>query len=238
MSKTSPTSAVVLFSGGQDSTTCLLWAVREFEKVFPLVVDYGQRHAVEIECARDICQNLGLQLTEVKSDEIRTFSDDALTHPEKVIEKGDERPNTFVPGRNLSFLLTAARFAYFVGADAVVAGMCQTDYSGYPDCREEFVRAAETAIHLAFDRRIPILTPLMFLTKAQTWQLADELGGLELVVNRTHTCYHGVRDAAHDWGYGCGHCPACELRKKGWNEYVCDYRSKAPQKTYSPTNKR
>lgn len=223
--------AVVLFSGGQDSTTCLLWAMREYERVFPLVIDYGQRHAVEIECARDICQRLNLELTEVRNDEFRAFGDDALTRPTRKIEAGNGLPNTFVPGRNLSFLATAARFAYFVGADAVVAGMCQTDYSGYPDCRDEFVRAAEAAIRLALDRPIPIRTPLMFLSKAQTWQLADELGGLDFVVQFTHTCYRGVRDELHDWGYGCGCCPACELRKKGWAEYVSDYRPIAPQKT-------
>jgi 7-cyano-7-deazaguanine synthase len=226
--------AVVLFSGGMDSTTCLLWAQKNFDDVLPLTVDYGQRHAVEIECARRIARELGMRLTEVRTDEFRRFSDDALTRADKPIVEGVGLPTSFVPGRNLSFLLTAARYAYYVGAGDVVAGMCQTDYSGYPDCREAFVVAAEKAISLAFDVSIRIHTPLMHLSKAQTWRMADELGGLERVRFHSHTCYYGLRDRLHDWGYGCGDCPACRLRQKGWEEFVATYgtpTSAAPQNT-------
>src|SRR3990167_7803800 len=181
----SPTSALVLFSGGQDSATCLAWALERFERVETVGFDYGQRHRVEMD-ARGL-------------------------------------PTTFVPGRNLIFLVAAAALADRRGLEVLVGGMCETDYSGYPDCRHETMEAMARALSLGLDKPVVVATPLMWLTKGQTWELADRIGGealVELIIEDSHTCYLGDRTHRHAWGYGCGECPACELRAAGYEDWV------------------
>lgn len=214
-------AAVVLFSGGQDSTTCLFWALEKFAEVTALLVAYGQRHAVELQQARRIAAAAGVRLVEVATDFFRLHPDNALTNPELAVLDAPESgglPNTFVPGRNLVFLNIAAIHAYGVGARRLVAGVCQTDYSGYPDCRLDFVESAEQTLSLAMAREFMIHAPLMFLDKAETWRLAERLGRLETVVELSHTCYNGDRTRRHAWGYGCGTCPACKLRRAGYEK--------------------
>lgn len=214
-------AAVVLFSGGQDSTTCLYWALQKFELVTALLVAYGQRHAVELAQARLIAAGAGVPLVEVATDFFQLHPDNALTNPGLEVRDAPESgglPNTFVPGRNLVFLNIAAIHAYGTGARHVVAGVCQTDYSGYPDCRLDFVESAERTLSLAMERDFLIHAPLMQLDKAETWRLAERLGCLEIVVEQSHTCYNGDRTRRHAWGYGCGTCPACKLRRAGYEK--------------------
>jgi 7-cyano-7-deazaguanine synthase len=226
-------AALVLFSGGQDSATCLVWALQRFARVETLGFDYGQRHAVELDCRERLldgmktlrpewAQKLGDNHT-VAIPTLADISDTALTR-NVAIEMGEGGlPNTFVPGRNLVFLTFAAALAYRRGITDIVGGMCETDYSGYPDCRDDTIKALEKALQLGMDKPFRLHTPLMWLDKAATWGLANELGGaglVDLIREHSHTCYLGERGAQHDWGYGCGECPACKLRAKGWREFA------------------
>jgi len=203
--------ALVVFSGGQDSTTCLAWARDRFDEVFALTFDYGQRHRVEIDQARKMCDEFGVKHEVLEIDIFSKLSKNALTHDVEIDPGSEEElPSTFVPGRNQIFLSIACIKAYQLGITNVVTGVCQTDYSGYPDCRRDFIDAIEKASGLAMDTSFQIHTPLMFLTKAETVLMMDELGSLELLRD-SHTCYRGMRPA-------CGDCPACELRLKGFAE--------------------
>jgi 7-cyano-7-deazaguanine synthase len=231
------TSALVLFSGGQDSATCLAWALDRFERVETIGFDYGQRHAVELQCRESFLKALRAgfaqwsdRLGEDHLLDLRILgqvSDTALTQDKAIAFANSGLPTTFVPGRNLLFLTVAAAVAYRRGLKVLVGGMCETDYSGYPDCRDDTIKAMQVALSLGLDTRFVLETPLMWMDKAQTWQLAEQLGGTELVQmirEETHTCYLGDRMQRHPWGFGCGHCPACELRQKGHEIYM---RSKA-----------
>lgn len=210
--------ALVVFSGGQDSTTCLFWAKKNFKEVHAITFLYGQRHKIEVEMARKIAAKAGVPITVREVNFIGEISsgcsliDTAVkmdpVKPEKTM------PNTFVPGRNLFFLSIAAVHAREIGAKNIITGVSQTDFSGYPDCRDSFIRSLNVTINLAMDEQFLIHTPLMWLNKAQTWKLADELGVFDLVRNETLTCYNGIP------GDGCGNCPACELRMKGLQEYL------------------
>ena len=226
-------TALVLFSGGQDSATCLAWALQRFARVEMLGFDYGQRHAIELACRDDLLAGMkslradwAAKLGDSHTLEIptlATISDTALTRDVAIAMGEDGLPNTFVPGRNLVFLTFAAALAYRRGIRHIVGGMCETDYSGYPDCRDETIRALQTALNLGMNKQFELHTPLMWLDKASTWKLANELGGaglVDLIREHSHTCYLGERGARHDWGYGCGECPACALRAKGWREYA------------------
>lgn len=222
-------SALVLFSGGQDSTTCLASALTRFSRVETVGFDYGQRHAIELECRNNVLARIRSQfpiwaqrLGEDKVLELgllKTISETALTR-DVAIEIGENRlPTTFVPGRNILFLTAAAAVAYRRGHKIIVGGMCETDFSGYPDCRDDTIKALQVALNLGMDKRFVIDTPIMWIDKAATWRLAYELGGdklVDLIVEVTHTCYLGDRSRRWDWGYGCGSCPACELRARGY----------------------
>lgn len=210
--------AVVVLSGGQDSTTCLFWAIKKFgkENVSAVGFDYGQRHKTELECAKEICAEADIEYEVIPTPIINQLSANALTRDD--IEVDEEKPegappNTFVEGRNLLFLSYAAIYAKTHGATELVTGVCETDFSGYPDCRDMFVKSLNVTLNLAMDYNFVIHTPLMWLNKAQTWKLADDLGVIDIVYNKTLTCYNGVK------GQGCGHCPACTLRRRGYEEY-------------------
>lgn len=225
--------ALVLFSAGQDSTTCLAWALTRFDEVETIGFDYGQRHAIEMtqrpvvlaairKAFPDWAKKLGGDIV-VDLQGFGALSKSALTADVAIDAPPGKLPTTFVPGRNLLFLTAAAARGYLVKAHDLVGGMCETDFSGYPDCRRETMDAMARALSLGMDARFTIHTPLMELTKAQTWALARDLGGDELVNlirEQTHTCYAGNRARRHEWGYGCGTCPACVLRAKGWEGYV------------------
>ncbi len=229
---TPATAALVLFSGGQDSATCLAWALSRYPCVETVGFDYGQRHAVELEARQTVRQAIALAFPDWRgrlgSDhviDIASFgaiADSALTADRAIEMTARGLPSTFVPGRNLVFLTYAAALADRRGLDVLVGGMCETDYSGYPDCRRETIDAMEIALNLGMDQAFRVETPLMRLTKAQTWALADDLGGkalVEIIREDSHTCYLGSRDP-HEWGHGCGTCPACELRARGYAEWV------------------
>lgn len=224
--------AVVLFSGGQDSSIALVWALKKYRSVETVGFDYGQRHAVELGARSAIRREIGRQFpawaekwtgdTLVDLGGLGRLSETALTRQAEIAIAANGLPTTFVPGRNLAFLVMAGALAYRRGAGVLVAGMCEADYSGYPDCREDAIKAQEAALRLGMDADIRIETPLMTVTKAASWRLAEELGGEALVTlinEHSHSCYLGVRSARHDWGYGCGGCPACELRARGWQDY-------------------
>ncbi|UFN49019.1 7-cyano-7-deazaguanine synthase QueC [Roseomonas sp. OT10] len=226
--------ALVLFSGGQDSATCLAWALENFAHVETLGFDYGQRHRVELDCRRAFrfglaafprwAGRLGPDHT-LPLAALAEVSDTALTARSEIAMRADGLPNTFVPGRNLLFVTLAAALAYRRGLRHLIGGMCETDYSGYPDCRDDTLKALQVAINLGMDRRFVLHTPLMWRDKAETWRLARRLGGeplVELLLEDTHTCYLGDRQQRHPWGYGCGHCPACDLRRKGWERFVAE----------------
>lgn len=227
--------ALVLFSGGQDSATCLAWALDRFHRVETLGFDYGQRHRVELDCRTafraaipDInptwAGRLGPDHT-LRLDALGEVSETALTREAGIRMGEDGLPNTFVPGRNLVFLTFAAALAYRRGIRRIVAGVCETDYSGYPDCRDDTIKALQVALNLGMERRFVLETPLMWLSKGDTWRLAERLGEGALVgavVEHTHSCYLGDRTHRHPWGFGCGTCPACELRAKGWHDYVSE----------------
>ena len=225
-------AALVLFSGGQDSATCLAWALQRYARVETLGFDYGQRHAIELTVRPSILQTMRTLdpnwATRLGEDHVLDLSvlgklsETALTRDSDIALQANGLPNTFVPGRNLLFLTLAAALAYRRGISVLVGGMCETDYSGYPDCRDETLRALQSALRLGMSTQLQIETPLMWLDKAATWRLADQLGGkalMELIRTETHTCYLGERGQLHDWGYGCGQCPACELRAKGYQSY-------------------
>jgi 7-cyano-7-deazaguanine synthase len=230
-------TALVLFSGGQDSATCLAWALERFARVETLGFSYGQRHVVELD-SRDrlrdgitaLNPDWAKRLGESHTLDIPTLSvisDTALTRDVAIAMGEDGLPNTFVPGRNLVFMTFAAALAYRRGIGHIVGGMCETDYSGYPDCRDETIKALQQALSLGMGRSVELLTPLMWLDKAATWALADELGGqglVDLIREHSHTCYLGERGEQHEWGYGCGACPACDLRAKGWRQYAARLR--------------
>jgi len=235
---TNSKTALVLFSGGQDSTVCLAWALSRFERVETLGFDYGQRHVVELSMRARIRKRMAAMKSEwkarlgedhtVKLDALAAMSETALTRDMAIEIAGNGLPTTFVPGRNLVFLTFAGALAYRRGAGHLVAGMCETDYSGYPDCRDATIKAMQTALTLGMARELSIHTPLMWIDKAATFALAAELGGeefLDLVIEETHSCYLGDRTKRHDWGYGCGKCPACELRAKGFAKFMTE-RSK------------
>ncbi len=231
-------TALVLYSGGQDSTVCLAWALRRFDHVETVGFDYGQRHDVELACRQSVRAEMahrfadwGKRLGEDHMIEIpglAKVSETALTRDVEIAMQENGLPNTFVPGRNLLFFTYAAALGYRRGLRTLVGGMCETDYSGYPDCRNETLQSLAHAIRLGTETDFVIETPLMYLSKAQTWELAETLGGaglIELIVEHTHTCYRGVRDKRHVWGYGCGSCPACELRASGffqWSEMATE----------------
>jgi 7-cyano-7-deazaguanine synthase len=222
-------AALVLFSGGQDSATCLAWALDRYAHVETLGFDYGQRHRVELDVRAAFRATLPQPRLGpdhlLRLDALGAISDTALTREAEITMGAEGLPSTFVPGRNLVFLTFAAALAYRRGIKHIVAGMCETDYSGYPDCRDDTIKALQVALNLGMERRFVLHTPLMWLTKGDTWRLAERLGGAALVdavVEHTHSCYLGDRSKRHPWGYGCGTCPACELRARGWHDYVSE----------------
>jgi 7-cyano-7-deazaguanine synthase len=223
---------LVLFSGGQDSATCLAWALTEFDEVETVGFDYGQRHAVELACREAFRARLLALWPEradrlgadhlLRLDALGAISETALTRDTEIAMASSGLPTTFVPGRNLVFLAFAAALAYRRGCQHIVLGVCETDYSGYPDCRDDTVKAMQVALNLGLESRFVLHTPLMWRDKAETFAFADELGGgalVDLVVEETHSCYRGDRTHRHDWGYGCGACPACDLRRDGWRRW-------------------
>ena len=233
-------AALVLFSGGQDSTTCLAWALEHYPRVETVGFDYGQRHAIELTVRPGVLEQMrGASASwagRLGADHmidlslIAAISDTALTQNVEIAMLENGLPNTFVPGRNLLFMTVAATLAYRRGLTVLVGGMCETDFSGYPDCRDDTMKALQVALNLGMATRLKVETPLMWLDKSATWELARKLGGptlIELIRTGTHTCYLGERGALHDWGYGCGSCPACELRARGYLQYAGSTRAPA-----------
>jgi 7-cyano-7-deazaguanine synthase len=227
------THALVLFSGGQDSATCLAWALSRYEHVETIGFDYGQRHRVELECRTRFIEQLKARFPQwsaklgpdhmIDLRSLGAVSDAALTADKAIEYEQSGLPNTFVPGRNILFFTYAAAVAYRRGVSVLVGGMCETDYSGYPDCRDDTLKSLQVTLGLGLDARMLIETPLMWIDKAGTWKLARELGGdalAALIRDETHTCYLGDRGTRHAWGYGCGTCPACELRAKGYEAFA------------------
>ena len=225
--------ALVLFSGGQDSTTCLAWALERHARVETVGFDYGQRHRVELDQRPILRAGLaetsaawGMRLGDdhtIDLSALGKIADTAMTREIAIETDARGLPNTFVPGRNLLFLTFAAALADRRGLRTIVGGMCETDFSGYPDCRDDTIKAMQVALNLGMERRFVIETPLMWIDKADTWRLAQSLGGaalLALIVEETHTCYLGERGQRHDWGHGCGTCPACRLRAEGWRSFT------------------
>lgn len=225
-------SALVLFSGGQDSTVCLAWALDKFDAVHTIGFDYGQRHNVELTCRTSVIEKIKTAfpawgkkigsdtLIDLKS--LSAIADTSLTRETEIKFNKNGLPNTFVPGRNLLFFNYAAALAYRLGIKNLIGGMCETDYSGYPDCRDETLKALERAITLGMGEEFKIHTPLMWVDKAKTWEIAKTLGGqplIDIIINDTHSCYVNDHTTKHTWGYGCGTCPACELREAGYNKY-------------------
>jgi 7-cyano-7-deazaguanine synthase len=226
---TLPTGALVLFSGGQDSTTCVAWALQRYDRVETIGFDYGQRHAIEMTVRPGVLASLRTQSPDwdrklgedhvIDLSLIGKISDTALTSNVAITMLENGLPNTFVPGRNLLFMMVAATLAYRRGLTVLVGGMCETDFSGYPDCRDDTMKALQVTLNLGMATRLKLETPLMWIDKAATWALAESLGGaalVDLIRTDTHTCYLGERGALHDWGYGCGTCPACALRANGY----------------------
>ena len=229
-----PESALVLFSGGQDSATCLAWALDRYDHVETVGFAYGQRHAIELECREPLRQGiaalspakwrerLGADHVVDMASSLSAIGATALTTQTAIAMNADGLPNTFVPGRNLLFLTYAAAIAYRRGLRRIVAGVCETDYSGYPDCRDDTIKAMQLALNLGMQRRFVLETPLMWRDKAATWELARTLGGdalVELIRTASHSCYLGDRSRLHPWGYGCGACPACDLRRAGFERW-------------------
>ena len=225
-------SALVLFSGGQDSTTCLADALAKYERVETIGFDYGQRHLIELDVRLVVLQKLREAFPQwapllgddhlLKVDVLSQVSESSLTQDIAFAMQANGLPNTFVPGRNLLFLTLAGALAYRRGLDVIVTGVCETDFSGYPDCRDDTMKAMQLALSLGMDKRLVIETPLMWIDKADTWAMAHRLGGdalLRLIVEETHTCYQGERGELHAWGHGCGTCPACALRARGYQQF-------------------
>ncbi|WP_210366546.1 7-cyano-7-deazaguanine synthase QueC [Bacillus sp. REN3] len=208
--------AVVVFSGGQDSTTCLFWAMERFHEVEAITFDYNQRHRTEIDCAKTIAEELGIKHHILDMDLLNQLAPNALTRSEIEVKDGEEGglPNTFVPGRNLLFMSFAGVLASQVNARHIVTGVCETDFSGYPDCRDVFIKSLNVTLNLSMNQDFVIHTPLMWLNKAETWKLADDLGALQFIREKTLTCYNGII------ADGCGVCPACKLRKKGLDSFL------------------
>ena len=224
-------AALVLFSGGQDSATCLAWALDRFPVVETIGFAYGQRHIVELDCRGPVLAalaerwpgRLGPDHTIDLATTLCGLGETGLTSDVAIAMSDEGLPNTFVPGRNLLFLTCAAALAYRRGLRRIVAGMCETDYSGYPDCRDDTIKAMQLALNLGMQRRFVLEAPLMWRDKAATWALANELGGkalVELILEETHSCYRGDRQHRYPWGYGCGDCPACALRRRGWEAFA------------------
>src|ERR1700730_9002366 len=233
--------ALVLFSGGQDSTTCLALALDRHELVETIGFDYGQRHRVELDqrkiIRQSISQNFPAWRKRLGEDHLvcieglRQISETAMTHDIEIKAGAKGLPNTFVPGRNLLFLTLAAALAYRRGFKHIFGGMCETDFSGYPDCRDDTVKDMQLAVNLGMDSRFVLETPLMWLDKAATWRLAETIGGtalVALIVDSTHSCYLGERAIRHDWGHGCGWWPACRLRAEGWRKYIASSGKHGP----------
>ena len=231
-------TALVLFSGGQDSTVCLAWALERFSRVETIGFDYGQRHAIELSVRARLREKMSALTSGwaarlgddhmIKLDALAAISDTALTRQTAIEIADSGLPTTFVPGRNLMFFCFAGALAYRRGARHLVAGMCETDYSGYPDCRDDTIKAMQVALTLGLDKRVAIHTPLMWIDKAETFALAVEIGGdafLDLLIEESHSCYLGDRTRRHDWGYGCGTCPACQLRAQGFAKFKTSKRS-------------
>jgi 7-cyano-7-deazaguanine synthase len=227
------TTALVLFSGGQDSATCLAWALERYDRVETIGFDYGQKHRVELDCRTTALAALRAAFPawseKLGADHlialpvIGEISETALTRDVAIAMQANGLPNTFVPGRNLLFLTVAAMVAYRIGAKFIVTGVCETDFSGYPDCRDDTIKALQAALNLGMETRFVLETPLMWIDKAETWRMAHRLGGeklVDLIVEETHTCYQGDRTYRHAWGYGCGECPACDLRRKGFEAFA------------------
>jgi len=225
--------ALVLFSGGQDSATCLAWALDRYETVETIGFDYGQRHRVELDCREGVREKFARAFPAwagrlgddhmIDLSVLGAISDTAMTREIEIEAAANGLPNTFVPGRNLMFMTIAAALAHRRGLRALVGGMCETDFSGYPDCRDDTMKALQVALNLGMQSRFIIETPLMWLDKADTWRLAERLGGpalVELIRVETHTCYLGERGQFNDWGFGCGECPACRLRKRGYEAFL------------------
>jgi len=224
--------ALVLFSGGQDSATCLAWALQRYGHVETVGFDYGQRHSVELQARVNVLREFRAAFpawTNKLGDDhlldlriLSQIGDTAMTSERAIETQENGLPNTFVPGRNLLFLTLAAALGYRRNLDVLIGGMCETDFSGYPDCRDDTIKSQQVTLGLGLGTRVTIETPLMWLDKAQTWQLAADLGGqtlVDLIVEHSHTCYLGERGQRHGWGYGCGECPACALRAKGWQRW-------------------
>ncbi|WP_149847113.1 7-cyano-7-deazaguanine synthase QueC [Paenibacillus sp. 37] len=212
--------ALVVFSGGQDSTTCLVWALKEYDEVQTVSFQYGQRHKQELDCAADIAKELNVKHHILDLNLLNQLAPNALTRDDIEIELGSEGnlPTTFVDGRNMLFLSFAAILAKQIGYNNLITGVCETDFSGYPDCRDVFIKSLNVTLNLAMDYKFVIHTPLMWLNKKQTWELADQLGYLNFIRTKTLTCYNGIM------GDGCGECPACVLRKAGLNQYLEEMR--------------
>ena len=221
-----------MFSGGQDSTTCLAHALSKYDRVETLGFDYGQRHRVELQARHTVRDRLRAQFPQwaprlgedhvLTLDVLQQIGGSSLTEDVAFAMQADGLPNTFVPGRNLLFMTLAGALAYRRGLQVLVTGVSEADFSGYPDCRDDTMKAMQLALNLGLERRLRIETPLMWIDKAATWQMAQDLGGdalVQLIVQDTHTCYEGTRDVLHAWGHGCGHCPACDLRAKGWQRW-------------------
>jgi 7-cyano-7-deazaguanine synthase len=225
-------SALVLFSGGQDSATCLAWALDQFDHVETIGFNYGQRHAIELACRETVRRGMA-KLNQTWANRLGAdhlldisvlgqISDTALTQDAEIKMTASGLPSTFVPGRNLLFLTLAAALAYRREIKHIVTGVCETDYSGYPDCRDDTIKALQVALNLGMEKRFVLQTPLMWIDKAETWRMTERLGGADLVqllITETHSCYLGDRTQAHEWGYGCGSCPACDLRRRGYLKY-------------------
>ena len=224
--------ALVLFSGGQDSTTCLAWALDRYAHVETVAFDYGQRHRIELDARLNVLRDIRARfphwaprlgedhLLDLKV--LGEVGDTAMTSDRAIEMQANGLPNTFVPGRNLLFLTLAAALGYRRQLDVLVGGMCETDFSGYPDCRDDTIKAQQVALGLGLGSRVTIETPLMWIDKSETWALAKQLGGdalVDTIVEESHACYLGERGARHAWGYGCGECPACKLRRAGWDKW-------------------
>ena len=212
-----PNKAVVVFSGGQDSTTCLFWAKKKYDEVIALSFNYGQRHSKELKCAKKICKEHGVEHHILDMGLLNQLAPNSLTRVDMEVDHEapeEGTPNSFVDGRNMLFLTFAAVFAKQKGVTDILTGVSQSDFSGYPDCRDEFIKSLNVSLNLAMDYEFDIITPLMWIDKEETWELADKLGGFDLVRNMTLTCYNGIK------GDGCGNCPACKLRKKGLDAYL------------------
>lgn len=232
MRKLDRNTALVLFSGGQDSSIALAWALARYDQVETVGFDYGQRHEIELEARQKIRAQLAKDFpawaaklgpdTMIDASGLRDIGETAMTHETEIVMADDGLPTTFVPGRNLLFVVMAGALAYRRNTGVIVAGMCEADFSGYPDCRQETLRKQIEAVQLGMDADMTLETPLMSISKADSWRLAEETGGEALVTlinEHSHSCYRGVRTTRYDWGYGCNDCPACDLRAKGWTAY-------------------